>query len=371
MTPQNTRIIPIDGKTPQTCLSPTQKKFNALLKKIGKQKKRLAAWQTALPQYRQEIAGELYPLQKELAGRQAEMAAVLDNAFLTQKFTRNQQEKISHLICTLCQKAIAHGHEDLKLLYNRYSGGNFDAETEEEKQMMQEMMKSMLEQEFGIELDDSEFDLSNPQATAERLAEKVQEQQEQAETARHRKKTTKQLAKAAREQEEEAHVSKSIQAVYRQLVSALHPDREQDIQERERKTELMQKVTVAYGNKDLLQLLELQMAVEQINHININNIAEDRLKHYNKVLQNQLQELEDETMMLEVQLRGMAGLSPHAPLTPEHLFGLLFEDISTLEREIQRIRDDLHLFQNVKLLKQWVNQYRIPQPDPFFGLYGW
>lgn len=128
MTPQNTRIIRIAGKTPQTRLSPTQKKFNALLKKIGTQKKRLVAWQTVLPQYRQEIAGELHPLQKEFAGQQAEMAAVLDKAFLTQKFTRNQQEKISHLICTLCQAAIAHGHEDLKLLYNRYSGGNFDAE---------------------------------------------------------------------------------------------------------------------------------------------------------------------------------------------------------------------------------------------------
>lgn len=113
------------------------------------------------------------------------------------------------------------------------------------------------------------------------------------------------------------------------------------------------------------------MAVEQINQININNIAEDRLKHYNKVLQSQLQELEDETMMLEAQLRGMAGLSPHAPLTPEHLFGLLHEDIGTLEMEIQRIHHDLHLFQNVKLLKQWINQYRIPPPDPFFDLYEW
>lgn len=372
MTSQNTRIIRIAGKTPQTRLSPTQKKFNALLKKIGTQKKRLVAWQTVLPQYRQEIAGELYPLQKEFAGQQAEMAAVLDKAFLTHKFTRNQQEKISHLICTLCQAAIAHGHEDLKLLYNRYSGGNFDAETEEENQMMQEIIKSMLEQEFGIALDDGEFDLSNPQTTAERLAEKAREQQEQAEAARSkRKKTAKQLAAAVRKQEEEAHVSKSIQAVYRQLVSALHPDREQNIQERERKTELMQKVTVAYGNKDLLQLLELQMAIEQINPININNIAEGRLKHYNKVLQSQLQELEDETMMLEAQLRGMAGLSPHAPLTPEHLFGLLHEDIGTLEMEIQRIRHDLHLFQNVKLLKQWINQYRIQPPDPFSDLYEW
>ena len=84
-----------------------------------------------------------------------------------------------------------------------------------------------------------------------------------------------------------------------------------------------------------------------------------------------MQELEDETMMLEVQLRGMAGLSPHAILTPEHLFGLLHEDIGTLEMEIQRIRHVLHLFQNVKLLKQWINQYRIPPPDPFFDLYEW
>ena len=123
--------------------------------------------------------------------------------------------------------------------------------------MQGDFLKAILEQEFGVTLDDDEFDLSNPEAMVERLAEKAQEQRRQAEERRpQRKKTAKQLAKETREQEEAASISKSIQAVYRQLVAALHPDREPDPTERDRKTELMQNVgcnSVAYCAKALCQ----------------------------------------------------------------------------------------------------------------------
>ena len=114
-----------------------------------------------------------------------------------------------------------------------------------------------------------------------------EEHQREAEARRaKRKKTAKQQAKEEQMQAEAAHLKKSIQEIYRKLATALHPDRETDPAERERKTALMQKVNVAYGNKDLLQLLELQLQVEQIDQAHVNNIAEDRLKHYNKIQQS-------------------------------------------------------------------------------------
>lgn len=364
------KIVRIEGADPRVGLSPAQKKFNATLKKIEAQKKLLAEWQEIIPRCRQACAVTLDPLRQTLSEHQLEMVEYLDRSYKTRKFARNQQEKIAHLISEICAELIRlHGREDLKPLYNEYSGRDFDVEAQEEEAMQGDFFKAIFEQEFGVILDDDEFDLSNPEAIAERLAEKVQEQRHQAEERRpYRKKTAKQLVKEAREQEEEARISKSIQAVYRQLVAALHPDREPDPAERDRKTELMQKVTVAYGKKDLLQLLELQLSVEQIDQNNLNNIAADRLKHYNKVLENQLQELQEEVMLVEVGLKGMMGIAPYERLSPKRLVLLLNQDIRTAREEIARIQHDLRAFKDVKQFKLWLKSYRIPtqERDPFF-----
>ena len=207
------------------------------------------------------------------------------------------------------------------------------------------------------------------------MREKLEEQRRQADERRgKRKKTAKQLEKEARQQAEEAQLGKSIQAVYRQLVTALHPDREQDTVEQGRKTELMKQVTVAYGKKDLLQLLELQLAVEQIDQSKLNTIAADRLKYYNRILQDQYEQLLREVAEIEFMFKQQAGLSPYATITPKRLMSTLNEDIDRLQDEITRIRHDLVAFRDVNHLKAWLKEYRVPvdeggMMDPLDGLF--
>lgn len=368
------KIVHIKAGAAQELLSPAQKKFNSLIKKIDAQKKLLAEWQDTFHRVRQEAAEKLEPLRQTLREHQTAMAKLLDQQFISHKFTANQQEKLSHIISEISEELLQFTDDaDLKTLYNQYSGGDYDSEAQEEQDMAADMLKSMMEQQFGISIEDDEFDVNDPQATAERLFNKFQHQQEQAEAAKaarpQRKKSAKQLAKETREAEEAANVSKSIQAVYRQLTSALHPDREQDPAERERKTELMQQVTVAYGNRDLLKLLELQLAAEQIDQSKLNSIAADRLKHYNKILADQLREIQEEVFFKEDEIRHLLGLPPFEALSPKRLNALLKQDIHTLQDGITRIQHDLRLFTDVKQLKAWLKGYRIPQPefDPFLN----
>lgn len=371
-----TQVIRITAEQTRATLSPAQKKFNGLIKKIDVQKKRLAEWRESLARCQQDALTKLEPLKKALSEQQAEMVLLLDRLFTSHKFTRNERKKLSYLICETCDELISlHQRDDLKPLYNKYSADDFDARAQEAEDMATDFLKTMMEEAFGVELEDDEFDLDprDPRGAAERLAEKIKQRQEQAEAAAarpRRKKTAEQLAKEAREREEAAHVSKSIQAVYRQLVAALHPDREPDPAERERKTELMQKVTVAYGNRDLLQLLELQLAVEQIDQGKLNNIAEDRLKHYNKVLQNQLDELREEVTLLEMQIGSQLQVAPFEILTPRRVARMLEEDTRIARDEIARLKRDLQRFRDVRQLKQWLQGCRIPDPelDPFAGM---
>ncbi|MDR4653146.1 MAG: molecular chaperone DnaJ [Nitrosomonas sp.] len=369
------KVIHIKAAPAQAVLSPAQKKFNSLIKKIDAQKQLLAEWQEMFERCRRDAVEKLAPLKQSMKEQQTAMVQLLDRQFTSNKFTQIQQEKLTHIIVELCEELLcSDDNAELKAMYNKYTQSDYDTEAEEEQDVTTEFMKSMFEKEFGIVLDDDDIDLQNPQATAERLTAKVKQLEAEAEAAAaarpQRKKSAKQLAKEAREAEEAANVSKSIQAVYRQLTAALHPDREQDPVERERKTELMQQVTVAYSNKDLLKLLELQLAVEQIDQSKLSSLSAERLKHYNKILSDQLAELQDEVMLKEEQIRMMLQLSPFEPLSPNRLVTLLKHDIQAMQAALKGIQNDLQVFQDVKNLKAWLKNFRLPQPesgfDPFF-----
>jgi len=365
------KVIHIKAAPAQAVLSPAQKKFNNLIKKIDAQKQLLADWQEMFERCQRDAVEKLAPLKQSMKEQQTAMVQLLDRQFTSNKFTQIQQEKLTHIIVELCEELLcSDDNAELKAMYNKYTQSDYDTEAEEEQDVTTEFMKSMFEKEFGIVLDDDDIDLQNPQATAERLTAKVKQLEAEAEAAEaarpQRKKSAKQLAKEAREAEEAAYVSKSIQAVYRQLTAALHPDREQDPIERERKTELMQQVTVAYSNKDLLKLLELQLAVEQIDQSKLSSLSAERLRHYNKILSDQLAELQDELVLKKEQIRMMLQLSPFEPLSPNRLVTLLKHDIQTLRAALKGIQNDLQVFQDVKNLKAWLKNFRLPQPESGF-----
>jgi hypothetical protein len=361
LTPTAT-IVRIEESHRQARLSPAQKKFNATIRKIDKQKQLLSVWQETLPRYQQLVAEQFTPLRETYGKHQAEMVHLLDRHHAHKAFSRPQKKKIAHLVREICNELInTLEREDLKPLYNKYSETDFDTRDQEASALAGDLMKSVLEFELGIEIDDDAIDVNSPEKIAAFMQEKLEERERQdAERRSRRKKTAKQLAKEARQQEEEARLGKSIQVVYRQLVTALHPDREQDPVERERKTELMQRVTVAYGRKDLLQLLELQLAVEQIDQSKINTLDDDRLRYYNRILQGQLEQLEQEVLEIEFTAKQQAGLAPFDTISPRHLIQLVHEDIERLHGEIASIRHDLIELQEVKNLKAWLKDYRIP-----------
>jgi hypothetical protein len=352
-------------------LTPAQKKFNTLIGRIDRQRKRLAEWQELMPFYHEEVIQTFQPLRDAYAGFQARMVVLLDSHCHKRGFTRLQKEKVSHIITNICEELIRdHGRDDLEDIANRH--GNIDSDDQREliKTMGEDVLRVMLESEFDIDLDDVELDMDDPHGTAEKLGALLEEQQRKAEAQRpRRRKTARQLAKEQREKEEDSKISQSIQAVYRQLVRALHPDRETDPEERRRKTGLMQKVTVAYKKRDLLQLLELQLCVEQINQDEIDKISEDRLKYFNKILHRQSQELKQEIDEVELHMKGAGGFDPFESITPKKLMSALRNDKKQLELAIFQIQRDLKLFMDIRNVKRWLKTYELPPdlPDEFFS----
>jgi hypothetical protein len=370
---KNVRIVP---KTDTKKLSNAQKKFNSLTRQIDKQKKLLLEWKETIPVYRQKVDQEYDPLVDTFDKYRAEMTQLFDKNYDNKLFKKTDKAKLKHLICSISEDLIAQSdRDDLKPLFNKYSECDYDEMNQEEDALIGDLMKNIAEKSFNVKLDD-DVDISSPEKFQAHLHEKLREQAEAQASApvKERKKTKKQLEKEAREQEEEALTSQSVREVYRKLVAVLHPDRELDEQERERKTELMQRVNTAYGKKDLLQLLALQLEVEQIDPEHLSNIAENRLKHFNKILTGQLIELEQENQQIEQVFKLDLDQPFYASLSPKQLMTIVAKDIQTVQGEIAHIQQELENFQQPVALKAWLKNYKIPKEadydeldDLFFG----
>ena len=348
-------------------LSKGQKLFNRLIKQIEDKRQCLLSWENMMPLYQKGYANDFTPLMKSFEVCQTELVYLLDKAYDERGLNKKEKTKISHIICPIVTELLNTNRDvELKAIYNKHSKSDFDEEEEEAKAVIQ----IMAEEVFGIEIDDN-IDYTSPDAVFRHFSDKIKQkltEDEKLEQARgekrsKRKKSEKTLQKEAREKEDAKNVSQSIREVYRKLASALHPDREQDPIERDRKTALMQQVNMAYERRNLLGLLTLQLEIEQIDQAAISTIAEDRLQHYNKILAEQHADLKNEIFSVEAQFKMRFNIHPEFPISHKTALNKLRKDIDEMRNEVSRIKKDISLFQEVKHLKAWLKLYN-PQPFP-------
>jgi hypothetical protein len=353
---------------PEPALSKGQKAFNSLIKQIEKRRKRLAAWETVTPAFQQRYVNELLSLEQTSTDLQIQMVHCLDRTYKHKDLTKTERRKVAAVIIDLAGDLVEED-EGLKAIYNKYSPTDFDSETAAEVGGM----KSVLEAVLGVDLGD-DLDMSSPEDLLQRAHAHVEQKTAQAtaEAAERearraaRKKSPKQRAAEARAQEEQAQISLSIREVYRKLACALHPDRESEPEERERKTKLMQRVNEAYNKNNLLQLLELQLELEHIDQQSINRISEDRLIHYNKILKEQVRELDQQIHHVEAAFRHAYEIAPFDPVSPDTVLQELVLDIKELRRNIRTIEHDLAAFKDIKNLKLMLKSIKLAPAEPAF-----
>lgn len=349
----------------------SQSAFRRLVEKIAKQRQILEEWKNYSVQYRQRISDELTPLNRELQAGQRQMVLLVDE-LLSAPATANRgkgaglgkmhRRKLLHLLMMLAERLLDDNPDDaeIELIHDKYA----DISHAEAREINQAMEKSMLEQMLGMDLSDcgeSEDPLAFAQA---RLQQKAQAREEARESRRQKKAAEKGPSKqeqAARE------ASTSVREVYRKLASALHPDRETDPAERERKTAMMQRVNNAYDANDLLTLLNLQLEIEQIDAEHLLSLPESRIKHYMQVLRGQLRELEDEITAVTAPFSWVSH--PYSLASPELVDRLLSEEIANASAMVEAMHRDLAAFRDPVLLRQKLKDYVITREDDGFDMF--
>ena len=372
-------IVQIGTKKEKAILSKSQKEFNRLIQKIEKLTTNLRYMREAAQRIQQRVQTDYRPLVEQYAQQRADMVRLFDRAYEHKEYTKTEKKKLADLISNIAFELIdQYGIDDLKAIYDKYDTDGFEKTNAESEQLTAEMMKEMMASMFGIQFDD-DVDVSDPQKMTAYMKEKLAEQeaaeaqrQQQADERRARKsKTEKQQEREAKKKAEEQNITKAVRTLYMDLVKAFHPDRERDEAEKDRKTKVMQRVTEAYQKSDLLALLRLQLEFEHIDQSHLENLAEDQLKYYNKILRQQTQELDEEWFMLQNQLTAMTGKPSFAVSSPIALDFSLNSDIAQLKRDIKQLKGDLKAFAaDPKSLKQWLKSYRIEKSEDlsFFDL---
>lgn len=244
-------------------LSPEQEKFNLLLERIESLHASIAERKQMNEHFNAARNKELLPILQKIKDLKLRQVNTLDHLFNTRSFSKTEYRKIREEIISLIEQIL-----------NGFHLGSGD----------EDHLFTLLSFHQGVSKDVTE-------AKYQRIEFPDPEAGETGKEPDTSPKTPEELKIEAMSKKSYEKLLQSIRSIYIPLVKKLHPDRETDEDEKIRKTEILKKLTEAYEKKDLLALLMLQSEYQ------IGENDEERIKDldsYNKILEEQVSQLEDE-----------------------------------------------------------------------------
>jgi hypothetical protein len=273
-------------------LSKSQAKFNKLVAEIEKLKVKKVTLEQQIKEVEITVHKKVLPLIFESKEVTFKMLKNIDFAYDNFKLAKGEQEAISRFIVStikdMSNMLEQMGEEmtemdELLTKHRNILGDDYEDENDvNSEDMIAEALKNM----FGLDIDMEKIKNGDEDYIAEK--------QREFHGGKERKKSKKQLAAEEKEKEAEDKMKKDTRTIYTQLAKQLHPDTEQDETKRDAKTELMKRVTNAYSNNDLYELLQIQMEVDQLNADSLSGASDDTMDSYIKVLQKQVNEIRHE-----------------------------------------------------------------------------
>jgi hypothetical protein len=345
-------------------LSKLQKQFNANVKKINELKQRLKDDEIALRLIVTSIQSDIIPVENKHFQKITELVYVFDKHHDDPFFKKKEKDKIADFIINKSQELIeTTDNEELKTLYDKYADEPFDEMDAEAENATAEMMKNMMSSMFGVDFEE-DADVSDPQKMQEYMERKMEEKQAEAQSKKaNKKKSDKQIEKEEKIKEEAKNISKAARSIYTDLVKAFHPDRERDETELIRKTEIMKKVTQAYEDDDLFELLRLKIELQGAD-IESLTMADEQLKYYNKILKEQVRELEESLWQLRMQGTGPMGgedLLSRFGGDEKSMKAKITRQVNKLKNNIKMVEKDILTLGVKENMRRFLKDYQIQE----------
>lgn len=302
-------------------LSPVQVEFNRLMSRLESGRARHEKAQSGLDRSLKITIEMLMPLVEQLNRLNCDIALTswqaLENLKLSEQRRYWFKDLIRAKITLLLEEPLGlSGDEVDRLEWVLEQLGPGEEEPPNEMEEMQfNLMRAMMEQTArasGVDLDLSDLDLAGKPAEFERIVgERLRAATEAAggdpwrsenptlnKSGRPRKQTQAQKEKERKRLEQEELKNRNIKVLYKQLAKVLHPDLETDPRLKLHKEEWMKRLTSAYKNGDLRDMLLLEMEWLGEESANLVAAGEEKLRVYCQVLKEQIAELRQQTAQL-------------------------------------------------------------------------
>ena len=348
----------LDGGKNGPRLSAAQQRFNRLLAKIDKLEGQVTEMQTLADAFRPLYQGTLEPLREAHRALMRRMALTLDERLQRKGLTPAQKRNGLEILCDLCETLAAFGDESMAALHDQRSARTLRQKEEDQAALMRSMMEQALGGPLDMQAQDDSLDPLEAvmRAGHERLHEAMQadEAEREAAQARRKKKNPTPAQQQAAQQQEDADTV--LRQVYRQLASALHPDRERDPAEHQRKTALMSEANAAYAKQDLMALLHLQLRIAQADMQDMLQQPEERIAAMSLLLKQQADELERELFARQRHLQDEFDLAFYQSPTAAALRRQLEQEAKDLKDELAFMEADIALVQDDAGFKRWLKE---------------
>ncbi len=365
-----TNLIQSKKKQPNTI----KKRFNTLRGKIKTLQSKLEQRNKDLDLSLHFYQTKLVPAKKMLAGNLTELIKVLYVHYKTPKLLSKQDRKILKEI--MIDKGVdVMGLDDprkidpeLKSILEELEDVQLDKINLEACDDFKNQMSEMFE-DLDIDVDLSEIDPSDDRETVMRKVfeamNKAKENQDDFEetTTFTKAKTKKEIEREKKEKELEVLQKNSTGMIYKQLAKVLHPDLEQNPVLKSQKEDAMKRLTVAYEENDLHELLSIRiewMGHKETDQNVVDTENEEQLKIYNSILKDQVDDLQMQIDMAHMHPRYME-IGDHFsdnPSTCMFKFNQMLTALHEDNKNFRSLAEKLSSDNSKRVLSAIIDEYR-------------
>ncbi|MES2734214.1 MAG: hypothetical protein V4714_20875 [Bacteroidota bacterium] len=289
-------LVKKPGKTKlvETPLDKAKKEFSRLLNSIEKLKQEAETREASLTSIKNRIQQEIKPLMDQTLSVRLEINQALESNLADKSFSRKEKKTLVELLfynCALLEEMFGQDMTEVRL---RHMTAREKREYEEEMEQAGDI-EQILNDFFG-----GVTPGGNPFGQPEEAEQPKKKQgRKRKPTADSSPEDSPQPDAIDPQVKKKLDLQRYMRSLYLSLVKSIHPDLEQDEEKKWRRTELMQKVSVAYQHLDLYELLKARkelLEIEESEHLEksleIENKELDQLKQYIKILKSQQQEIQ-------------------------------------------------------------------------------
>lgn len=340
-------------------LTPAQRRFNKLISRLDNLNRQLADFDGLIQRHRMPYLESMEAVERRLDQCRRDILLFLHERRQGKGLTASEKKFSFELIKGLLEDLDVAGDAELQAVFDLYHPPEEQAQQAEAEALAQEALRQMMQELAGQPvpgLDSATSPEEMMAAVRAHMASEDEKLDAQREAKRARKAPT---ARQKQAQQTQQDADSAIRAIFRQLASALHPDREPDPAERERKTELMTQANTAYERRDLNALLRLQMQVAQIDEQSIAKLTDEKLAAMSTVLKEQVAALEQGLAEAEMRASHEFGFIVYSRQSEASLLSRMNSERRVLEELLDVAQTDLILVQNDAGLKRWLKEQKM------------